>query len=171
VHCVVPPGGINSSGTTHKIVKVGTNPNVVSNTNTSLSKDLEISFFVPKRENGEKGLSQFVLRGWYEASGRCEIIIKSTDGGSTSSKRPAEIRSNETQYTKYNGSKAFLTVPVVSKVAPDQQEFFIDVRPVEDGKAINGGTWNLKFKNYGTTPVNITVLSWVPEGETELKFL
>jgi hypothetical protein len=169
-NCIVPPGGINSNGTTHKTVRVETNPRVTDNTNTSLSKDLEISFFVPKRENGEKGLSQFILRGWYEAAGRCEIIIKSTDGGSTSSRRPGEIKSNETQYTKYDSSKAFLTVPVVSKVIGDYREFFIDVRPIDKNKAINGGTWNLLFKNYGTTPVNVTVLSWVPEGETELKF-
>lgn len=171
---VVPPVGIDTNSTKNKQKQVPNRPKAEATIDKKIFDQKEISFFVSSETSQNGGVSHFVLRGWYQADGKCEIIIKSPDGGAKSTDLPQSITVSSVQdtvrYTTYKGSKVFLTIPVVSKVVNDCHEFYIDVRPLEDGKLITAGTWNLLFKNFGTSVVDFTVLSWVPEDEKELKF-
>ncbi|MCD9188443.1 MAG: hypothetical protein LUM44_18645 [Pyrinomonadaceae bacterium] len=160
---------IQTEGIGNKTVPVPRVIRAIGEDNMRFSEDVEISIKLPKTPANQRGLMQFVVRGWFEEGGRCEIVIKSPDGGSKSTGRPSTLEPNTIQHTTYDNSKVFLTVPAVSKIAPERKEFFIDVRSLDNQKPITAGTWNLLYKNYGTTPVNISVIAWVPEGENDLE--
>ena len=166
---VVPPIGVNANNGDVKTVRIRSNRHATEAVRHFFIP-LELNFEVNMPPEGSSKLKQFLLRGWYKANGRCEVKIKSPDGLSTSSqpKRGRQETPNTTQFTIYNASKAFLTVPAVSTASDDACEFLIDVRALDETTPILAGTWDLVIENHGTEPLEVNLVMWVPEGEREL---
>lgn len=111
---------------------------------------------------------QIVLRGWFEASGKCEIYIRTPLGFTANSKQKTFPSGNPTRYRSYGNNEAFLSEPLESNFKL-KREFMIDVRGALPDLIIPGGAWEITVKNVGSAAVNISLFSWVPEKNKDIE--
>lgn len=128
----------------------------------------KFNFVVPSNSQPDSP-AEVALRGWFEASGDCEISIMSPNGGVTKSTQAEVVEGNPTRFGNYSSSQAFLTKPTVT---PDgRHEFFIDLRPIAPKQVVIGGVWKLTVTNIGNAEITISLLSWSPENARNVEFV
>lgn len=151
-------------------------PAADSESKTHITKTIAANKFAPVRfnfvvpsNNQPNSPAEVVLRGWFEASGDCEISIMSPNGGVTKSTQSAVVEGNPTRFGNYTSSQAFLTKPKIA--GNGKREFFIDLRPIAPKEFVIGGVWKLTVTNIGKAEAAVGVLLQTPENAEDAKFV
>lgn len=111
-----------------------------------------------------------VINGWYDGNANCDISIRTSGGGATPF-QPVIQNANPTQLYTINNMRIALTTPPATTTLNGDHEFRLELESNIVGGLVQGGTWEIKIRNNGTTPVPVDIWSLVPDGARDAEFL
>jgi len=128
-----------------------------------------LSFAVPA--NSQPGAAGFVvLNGWYGAAGACQVSI-TTSAGDTTPFQPVIATGSPSRTRSFSNATVRVTTPPVTASANGEHNVLVELTPGPFGSAVQGGTWKLRVRNTGSSPVRFDVWSLVPAGALDARFL
>ena len=121
--------------------------------------------------NSQPGAAAFVvLNGWYGAAGTCEVSIV-TSSGDTTPFQPVITTGSPSRTHAFSNATVRVTTPPATASANGEHNVLVELTPGPFGSAVQGGTWKLRVRNTGGTPVRFDVWSLVPAVSLDARFL
>ena len=130
---------------------------------------VSLPFTVPP--NSQPGSTPFVvLNGWYPGNGQCEVSVVTSSGSVTPFQPIITVGSPAVTHSFANVTVRVTTPPAAATPNGDHS-VLVELTPGSFASAVQGGTWQLRLRNTGSSSVRVDVWSLVPQGARDVLFL
>jgi subtilisin family serine protease len=127
-----------------------------------------IPFVVPA--NSQPGNTPWVvLNGWYPQNGSCEISIVTSSGNSTPF-QPVIANGSPAVTHAFSNATVRVTTPPATASPNGDHTVLVEITPGQFMSAVQGGNWQLRVRNRGTTSARFDVWSLVPAVARDVTF-